>query len=62
MNFNCVFPNCNFKENNIEEDDFILHLNENHEQEMLEISQKEDMSINAVIMITVSNSRVFINS
>ena len=62
MNFNCVFPNCNFKENNIEEDDFIRHLNENHEQEMLEISQKEDMPINAVIMITVSNSRVFINS
>lgn len=62
MNFNCVFPNCNFKENNIEEDEFVRHLNENHQQEMLEISQKEDMSINAVIMITVSNSRVFINS
>ena len=62
MNFNCVFPNCNFKENNIEEDEFINHLNENHQQEMLEISKKEDMPINAVIMITVSNSRVFINS
>ena len=61
MNFNCIFPNCNFKENNIEED-FIRHLNENHQQEMLEISQKEDMPINAVVMITVSNSRVFMNS
>ncbi|MCV0393078.1 MAG: hypothetical protein K5790_07290 [Nitrosopumilus sp.] len=62
MNFNCVFPTCNFKKNDIEEEQFLKHLKENHNDEMIEISKKENMSINAVEMITISNSKVFINS
>lgn len=62
MNFNCVFPTCGFKENDIKEEDFLKHLKENHQNEMLEISKKENMPLGAVEMITVSNSKVFINS
>ena len=62
VNFNCVFPLCSFKQNGIEEKDFINHLKEEHHEEMLDISKKENISINMVEMITVSNSKVFINS
>ena len=62
MNFNCVFPSCVFKRNGIEEQDFQIHLKEEHHVEMLEISKKENMPINMVEMITISNSKVFINS
>jgi hypothetical protein len=61
MNFNCVFPSCNYKRNDIEEKEFLNHLKEEHIAEMLDISKKENMSINIVEMITVSNSKVFIN-
>ena len=62
MNFNCIFPSCNYKRSNIDEEEFRIHLNEEHQTEMLDISKKENMTINAVEMITISNSTVFINS
>ncbi|ARS65238.1 hypothetical protein NMSP_1639 [Candidatus Nitrosomarinus catalina] len=62
MNFNCIFTTCNFKQNNIEESEFLKHLQDEHTKEIIEISKKENMSIKAVEMITISNSRVFINS
>jgi len=37
-------------------------LKEEHSDELLKISKKENMSIKAVEMITTSNSSVFINS
>ena len=62
MNFNCIFPTCDYKHNDIEEEEFLKHLKENHQKEMQDISKKENMPINMVEMITVSNSKVFINS
>ncbi|KAF6242169.1 hypothetical protein C6988_09780 [Nitrosopumilus sp. b1] len=62
MNFKCIFPNCNYKKNDIEEEDFLKHLKEEHQEEMLEASKKENIPINMVEMMSVSNSRVFINS
>ena len=62
LNFNCVFPLCPFKCNNVEEIEFLKHLKEEHSNELLKISKKENMSIKAVEMITTSNSSVFINS
>ena len=62
MNFNCVFPSCNYKRNDIEEEEFLVHLNEEHRKELLDISEKENMPLNMVEMITISNSKVFINS
>ena len=62
LNFNCIFPTCNFKQNNIEESEFLKHLQDEHTKEIIDISKKENMSIKAVEMITISNSRVFINS
>ena len=62
LNFNCVFPLCHFKCNNVEEIEFLKHLKEEHSDELLKISKKENMSIKAVEMITTSNSSVFINS
>ena len=61
MNFYCVFPSCNFKGNVIDEKEFRNHLNEKHLTEMLSISKKEDIHINFVEIMTVSNSKVFIN-
>ncbi len=61
MNFNCVFPSCNYKRNGINEEDFLNHLKEEHHAEMLDVSKKENMLIYMVEMITVSNSKVFIN-
>ena len=62
LNFNCIFTTCNFKQNNIEESDFLKHLQDVHTKEIIDISKKENMSIKAVEMITISNSKVFINS
>ncbi|MFZ8922315.1 MAG: hypothetical protein ACO2Y5_01365 [Nitrosopumilaceae archaeon] len=62
MNFNCVIPSCSYKRNGIKEEDFLNHLKKEHHTEMLEISKKENMSINMIHMITISNSKVFINS
>ncbi|MDH3696451.1 MAG: hypothetical protein OEQ15_03955 [Nitrosopumilus sp.] len=62
MNFNCVFPYCSFKRNDIEEEEFLKHLNEEHRNEILDISKKENIPIKMAEMITVSNSKVFINS
>ena len=62
MNFNCVFPSCDYRQNDIEEEEFLEHLKAVHQHELLEISQKEDMPINMIEMITISNSKVFINS
>jgi hypothetical protein len=62
LNFNCVFPSCNFKRNDIEEEEFLKHLNEEHQNEMQDISKKENIPIEMAEMITASNSKVFINS
>ncbi len=62
MNFNCVFPSCNFKQNDISEDEFLIHLREKHQQEMDESSKKEGIPISMIEMMSVSNSKVFINS
>ena len=62
MNFNCVFPECNFKENNIEEEEFLKHLREKHQNELAGVAKKEEIPIEMAEMITVSNSKVFINS
>ena len=62
MNFNCIFPNCTFKRNNVEEDVFLNHLDEFHHEEIVNISKKENISLKMAKMITVSNSTVFINS
>ena len=48
LNFNCVFTTCNFKCNNVEEIEFLKHLKEEHSDELLKISKKENMSIKAV--------------
>ena len=62
MNFNCIFPTCDFKQNNIEEKEFIEHLKQKYHNEMIDIAKKEDISIKVAEMITTSNSIVFINS
>ena len=54
MNFFCIFTSCDFKRNNIEEEEFRKHLNEHHADEILEISKKENISIKAVEMICSS--------
>ena len=62
LNFNCIFTTCNYKQNNIEESEFLKHLQDEHTKEIIDISKKENMSIKAIEMITISNSTVFINS
>ena len=62
MNFDCVFPSCDYKRNNIEEREFLNHLKKEHFAEIKDISKKENMPINMIEMITISNSKVFINS
>jgi len=61
LNFRCAFPSCSFRRNDIEEKEFLEHLNKEHHDEMLDISKKENMPIKALEMITVSNSTIFIN-
>ena len=60
-NFNCVFPECDYKRNDIEEKEFLKHLKEEHYDEILEVAKKENMSVETVEMMTVSNSKIFIN-
>jgi len=62
LNFNCVFPSCDYKRNNIEEKEFLEHLKSEHSNEMTDISKKESIRVKMAEMITVSNSKVFINS
>ena len=62
LNFNCIFSSCSFKCNNVDEDEFLKHLNKEHRDEILEISKKENISIKMAEMIAVTNSTVFINS
>jgi len=62
LNFNCVFTSCNFKRNNVEEKEFLKHLSDEHQNDILEISKKENIPIKIAEMITVTNSTVFINS
>ena len=62
MNFNCIFTSCNYKRNNTEEEEFLKHLREEHHNEILDISKKENISIKMAEMIATSNSKVFINS
>lgn len=62
MNFNCIFPNCTFKHNNVDEEVFQKHLDEFHNEEIMQISKKEKISLQMTKMIAVSNSTVFINS
>ncbi|MGY5150654.1 MAG: hypothetical protein ACW9XA_00080 [Candidatus Nitrosopumilus sp. bin_6a] len=62
MNFNCVFPSCNYKQNNIEEEEFLKHLKEKHVKEMEEVSNETCIPVKMVEMMTISNSKVFINS
>ena len=57
-----MFPKCNFNANNIEESEFQKHLDDIHHDELLDISNKENIPLETVEMITVSNSKVFINS
>ncbi|QLH03063.1 hypothetical protein C5F47_05630 [Nitrosopumilus cobalaminigenes] len=62
MNFNCIFPSCNYKRNDIEEEEFQKHLEEEHGNEIKDISEKESIPIKMAEMMTISNSKVFINS
>ena len=45
LNFDCVFPSCNFKCNNVEEVEFLKHLKEEHSDELLKISKKENVRV-----------------
>jgi len=62
MNFNCVFSSCKYKHNDIEEKEFLKHLKEEHFSEIQDISKKENIPIKMAEMVTISNSKVFINS
>jgi len=62
LNFNCVYPSCDFKKNDIEEVEFLKHLKDVHHDEMVKASERESIPITMVEMISVSNSKVFINS
>ncbi len=62
MNFNCIFASCNYKRNDVKEEEFLKHLKEEHRDEILDISKKENISIKMVEMMSTSNSKVFINS
>jgi predicted small metal-binding protein len=61
LNFNCIFSSCDYKRNDVEED-FLKHLKEEHNNEIIDISKKETIPIKMAEMIAVSNSKVFINS
>ena len=43
LNFNCIFPTCNFKQNNIQESEFLKHLQDEHTKEIIDISKKENI-------------------
>jgi hypothetical protein len=46
----------------VEEEEFLKHLSEEHDDEILEISKKENIPIKMAQMVAVTNSTVFINS
>ncbi|AFS80245.1 hypothetical protein NKOR_01695 [Candidatus Nitrosopumilus koreensis AR1] len=62
MNFNCVFSKCDYKQNNITEQEFLEHLENTHHKELQDTAEKENLPLDTVTMMTVSNSKVFINS
>ena len=62
MNFNCVFSNCDYKKNNITEDEFLIHLREKHGSELESVSKKENIPVSVAEMMSISNSKVFMNS
>ncbi len=62
MNFKCVFQECGLKFNNITENVFSKHLDEFHSDELIENAKRENISIETMKMMTISNSKVFINS
>ena len=62
MNFKCVFTTCDYKENNIEEEEFLNHLKKDHHKDIQHISKQENIPMEMAEMITISNSKVFINS
>jgi hypothetical protein len=62
MNFNCVFPECSYKQNNITEQEFLDHLKNTHQKQIQETADKENIPLDTITMMTVSNSKVFINS
>jgi len=57
-----VFPDCDYKKNNILESEFVIHLSDKHSGELKTVSAKENIPIDMVRMMTISNSKVFINS
>ena len=57
-----MFETCDYKKNNIEEKEFLIHLKEKHHSDMVNISKKENIPIAMAEMMTVSNSKIFINS
>jgi hypothetical protein len=61
MNFNCTFPECHYKQNSITEQEFLEHLNDTHLKQMQDAAEKEGLPLDTVTMMTVSNSKVFIN-
>ncbi len=61
MNFNCVFD-CGFKKNNITEDEFLIHLREKHGSELESVAKREEIPVSMAEMMSVFNSKVFINS
>jgi hypothetical protein len=46
----------------VEEKEFLKHLSEEHSNEILEISKKENIPIKMAQIIVITNSTVFINS
>ena len=62
MNFNCIFPSCDYKKNDITEEEFLAHLHEKHQNDIQETAKKEGIPVNMIEMMTVSNSKVFINT
>jgi len=61
MNFNCIFD-CGYKKNNISEDEFLTHLREKHGTELNVVAKRESIPLPMAEMMSVSNSKVFINS
>lgn len=62
MNFNCIFPKCSYKQNNITEQEFLEHLKDAHQKQLQDAARKEGLPLDTITMMTVSNSKVFINS
>ena len=52
---------CGFKKNNIAESEFVIHLKEKHGKELEIVAKREDIPVSMAEMMSVSNSKVFIN-